>query len=83
MYSLDDVRHLVGIYMGHIAGLFKAGCRVTVLVRTPGHPDRDFMMTDDELTEIGKMVARRADQEPAATHNGRMSMCTELRKEKE
>jgi hypothetical protein len=45
--------------MAEIVSLFKPGVKITVLVRVPGHPTRDFMMTDDQHDDIIEMVQRR------------------------
>lgn len=42
-----------------IRDVFKPGVKLTVLVRTPGNPTYDFMMTDDDLAEVSAMVERR------------------------
>jgi hypothetical protein len=49
----------VGAHMDDILGLFKSGCKITVLVRTPGFPGRDFMMSDDDPKEVVAMIQRR------------------------
>ena len=50
--------------MDRIIARFKAGARITVLVRHPGRPDEDFLMTSDDLDEVAAMVARRKDKQP-------------------
>lgn len=59
MSPLEQVQQTVAGHMDEILRLFKSGAKITVLVRAPGFPDRDFMMTDDDLTEIIAMVQRR------------------------
>lgn len=56
---LESVQHVVGQHMEEITRNFKPGVKITVLVRTPGHPTRDFMMTDDDCDELLAMIARR------------------------
>lgn len=58
---LDDVQDIVSEHMDAIKRCFKRGVKITVMVRTPNLPDRDFMMTDDSLDEVLKMLARRRD----------------------
>ena len=59
MNLVADTQHFVADRMEQIVSRFKPGVKITVLVRTPGHPDRDFMMTDDTEGEIIAMVERR------------------------
>jgi hypothetical protein len=61
--SLGEVQEIVAVHMDEIARLFKPGVKIAVLVRTPGFPDRDFMMTDDATSELIAMVERRAKAE--------------------
>lgn len=46
--------------MDQIIGCFKPGVKITVIVRTPGFDERDFLMTDDELPEVTRAIERRA-----------------------
>lgn len=41
----------VGECMDEILQIFKPGCRITVAVRTPNFPSRDFLMTSEENTQ--------------------------------
>lgn len=50
--------------MDDILSNFKAGAKITVLVRTPGKPTADFCMTDDDLDEVIAMVQRRKGEAP-------------------
>ncbi len=45
--------------MDEIKRLFKPGAKITVMVRFPGFPTRDFMMTDDVSDELRAMIERR------------------------
>lgn len=60
MSNLDEVRETVARYMDEITSMFKPGSKITVLVRAPGFPNRDFMMTDDEFSELIAMLERRS-----------------------
>lgn len=57
--DLVRVRDNVAASMEDIVRMFKPGVKITVLVRTPGKPTADFMMTDDQPGEIIAMVERR------------------------
>lgn len=51
-------------HMDEILTNFKAGAKITVLVRTPGKPNADFCLTSDDLEQVAVMIKRR--QEAAA-----------------
>jgi hypothetical protein len=57
--DLVRVRDNVAAAMEDIVRMFKPGVKITVLVRAPGFPDRDFMMTDDQPDEVMAMLERR------------------------
>jgi hypothetical protein len=61
--ALSDVQEMVAGHMDKIVAMFKPGVKITVLVRTPDLPDRDFMMTDDDHAELIAMIERRARAE--------------------
>lgn len=56
---LSEVQEDVSRHMDEILRCFKSGAKITVLVRSPGYPDRDFVMTNDDLDELTAMIARR------------------------
>lgn len=56
---LADVQARVGEAMDGILANFKSGAKITVLVRHPGSPDQDFMMTSDAFDEMEAMLKRR------------------------
>ena len=47
-----DFHARIANHAGDIAGLFKPGAKVTVLVRSPGIPDADVLVTDDSVDAI-------------------------------
>lgn len=59
--TLADVQDLTADAMDRIKACFKPGAEITVLVRAPGYPDRDFCMTDDSPDEIIAMMTRRKE----------------------
>jgi len=59
MSLLADTQFFVASRMEQIVSCFKPGVKITVLVRSPDHPEFDFMMTDDTEGEIIAMVKRR------------------------
>lgn len=56
----------VSSHMDQILRLFKPGRKITVIVRTPGNGEADFLMTDDDLDEVVGLVQRHQAQEAAA-----------------
>lgn len=63
---VQNTANEVGYYMGRIMKLFKPGAKITVIVRTPGCPGRDFIMSDDNLEEAMAATLRRRNGEPEA-----------------
>ncbi len=58
--TLEDAQPIIADHMDGILGCFKPGVKIAVLVRTPGFPERDFLMTDDVIPELMNLLARRA-----------------------
>ena len=58
----------VGRHMDEILGLFHPGAKITVLVRRPGAPGQDFLVTDDDLAEAIALIQRRI-AEPSQVHH--------------
>jgi hypothetical protein len=68
--ELQRVSQEVADYMDEIVALFKPGVRITVLVRTPDMPERDFCMTNDDPDEVVAMMLRRKEAANAASNHG-------------
>lgn len=62
--TVERAAEIISGHMDEIVGLFKPGAKIAILVRSPGHPDRDFMMTDDSIEELEQMLARRKAKKP-------------------
>lgn len=60
-YAVDRVSSL----MDRILDVFLPGSKITVMVRRPGEPTQDFMLTSDTLPEIRALLERRAEAEIA------------------
>ena len=58
--NLAFIQERVADHMDEIHGYFKPGIRVTVIVRTPDFPDRDFLMTADDIPALIDLLQRRA-----------------------
>jgi hypothetical protein len=56
--TLTEAQDIVSDQMDCILRCFKPGAKITVTVRTPGYPDRDFCMTNDDLPEVKKLIDR-------------------------
>ena len=57
--DLEIVQQRVSNHMDEIVSYFKPGVKIAVMVRTPDHPTRDFMMTDDSIPELKAMLERQ------------------------
>lgn len=44
--------------------------KLTLIVRQPGFPERDFLVSDDEMDEIIALVQRRRDADNGITVGG-------------
>lgn len=58
--KLEFVTNYVSIRMNEILRHFVSGAKITVIVRLPGNDEADFLLTSDELVEVGRVVDRRA-----------------------
>lgn len=56
----------VSRHMDAILDVFLPGAKITVMVRRPGEPTQDFMLTDDVIPEIRALLERRAEGERLA-----------------
>lgn len=66
---LAEASRAIAAHMDAIVALFKPGVKITVVVRTPSHPDgsRDLVMTDDIIDEaVAAMLRRKHDDNKAA-----------------
>lgn len=61
---LQQVQARVGKHMDAILGEFEPRGLITVAVRHPGLPERDFLMTNDDLAEVAKLIERRQSAGP-------------------
>lgn len=64
--TLVETQQIVAGHMERIQREFKPGSKITVLVRFASLPERDFLMTDDDLDEVAQAVVRRKASEAAA-----------------
>lgn len=58
--KIEATRTHIAFHLDGILKAFKPGVKITVLVRTPGFPERDFVMTDDNPSEAIDMLRRRS-----------------------
>jgi len=57
--KLENVQEMVSECMDQIVANFKAGAKITVLIRVPGNDEADFLMTSDDLDNVIDAVQRR------------------------
>lgn len=63
--QLARVQQVVSSKMNGILDCFKAGAKITVIVRTPGNDEADFLMTNEEdLEKARTLIARRIEAVP-------------------
>ena len=61
--SIEEVNKRVSGLLNEIAQSFVSGVKITLLVRVPGNDDADFLLTNDELSEVSKAIERRTPDE--------------------
>ena len=61
MSDLERVKYEASNHMDSIHRLFKPEVRLTLIARTPGNDDTDFMLTDDDLSEVARLIERRKE----------------------
>lgn len=57
--KLARAQEHVAACMDDILTAFKPGVKITVMIRNPSEPQRDFMMTSDTIPELRAMLDRR------------------------
>lgn len=67
MSALEQTQQVVAGHMDEILTCFKAGAKITVLVRFPDKPTADFMMTDDDPNEVVELIRRRQAETATAS----------------
>ena len=61
--NLADTGIFVGDRMSEILSVFSGGQKITVIVRTPGNDDADFIMSSEsDLEDAKAAVQRRIDR---------------------
>lgn len=62
---LENTRVFVSARMNEILSKFKPGTKITVLVRTPGNDEADFVLSDEESFEpVEAMIERTKKRAP-------------------
>lgn len=61
--AVESVGHAIADHLADIESYFKPGAKLTLLVRHPGFPERDLIVTNDDFDELIAMVRRRKDAE--------------------
>lgn len=57
--KLELVTNYVSNMMNSALRYFAPGSKITVIVRLPEDDEADFVLTNDELAEVGRVVDRR------------------------
>lgn len=57
--TLDQVNAYASQRLDDIRSCFKPGAKLFLAVRAPGYPERDFVLTDDNLDEVMALIERR------------------------
>lgn len=61
--TLEEVQQECATHMEAIQRLFKPGSKIALTIRFEGKPECDFLMTDDDLTEVQALLERRKTKE--------------------
>ena len=56
--NLQIAREQASGHLEQIARLFKPGAKLTLLVRTPGNDEADFLLTNDDLDAVTPAIER-------------------------
>ncbi len=59
------VRNRVCGALDHIARQFVDGVKITLIVRQPGKPEQDFMLSDDLIDEAIAVLERSKGRQPS------------------
>ncbi len=74
---LIEVEQDVEARLNQIADNFKRGAKITLIVRTPGNDDADFIMTTDQPRDIRAALDRRLGRDQSGS-NSSMSESTKI-----
>ena len=58
-FAVEILAEELGKALATIERGFHPDVKLTLVARTPGHPDRDIIMTRDDLSEVVKACERR------------------------
>lgn len=65
----DKLQRAMQIVSGHLDRInrevFKPGMRLTFIARDPTNPEADFLLSDDELSEVAELLIRSSKREDA------------------
>lgn len=62
--TLTEVQIECDSTLQRLESLFVPGCRLTLLMRSPGVDDGDLLFTKDDIDDVIKAIARLKDREP-------------------
>lgn len=64
MSKLDQVQNVIVGHLLDIEKLFKPNVKLSFIARTPNDPERDILITGDDLDELTKLIERRKESRP-------------------
>jgi hypothetical protein len=56
--KLFAARHVIGSFMEDIREVFTEPVKMTLIIRATEHPDRDVLLTDDDLDAAIAVIAK-------------------------
>jgi hypothetical protein len=63
-HAVTLVRNRCSEHLEQIESLFKAGAKVTLIVRQPSDPEQDFMLSSDTLAGAMEVLERSKARAP-------------------
>lgn len=63
-HAVQLVRSRCAEHLEQVSELFKHGAKVTLIVRTPGFPEQDFMLGDDTIEGAMELLERSKTRQP-------------------
>lgn len=58
MDTIQELHRDCEMHLNRIHENFVPGSKVTLIVRTPGNDEADFLLTIDDLNEVAKVIER-------------------------
>ena len=78
---LDLVDNLIKRHMGRIAAFFEPMCKFTLVVRMPGVPEHDYIVSNDDDAEAIESMKRRLERKKDGRYVGKIRVYEEGKEE--